>query len=498
MEKIGKQMVRGAAWMVLFKFVDRSIGLVSTMILARLLVPADFGLVAMAMSIVAMLELFGGFGFDVALIARNSNERRHYDTAWTFNVLFAAFVAGSLLLAASPAATFFDEPRLPSVLAVVAFASFVHGFENIGVVAFRRELRFEREFRFLLGKRLAGFLVSILFAIASQSYWALVAGIFAGRVVSTLLSYYVHPYRPRFSLAAADELFHYSKWLLLNRLLEFGRTKSGDIAIGRLAGAHSLGLYAVGYELAHLPATELTAPINRAVFPGYARIASDRELLRDHFLRVLGVIATLSLPFGAGIALTAHLFVPLILGDKWGDAVPIIQVLAVAGLFGALQNNFASLYLAIGRPRITTEMLILQIAILMPLLVVLTRASGAQGAATAVLTANAFWTIASIWRLVTSLDMPVLTLLKIVHRPLVAMIAMSALLHSVLQLNSLPTGTMDSMTSLAASMSIGGIAYMSVLLALWHIEGRPPGAEQDLLGQLSMRMRSFQNRPNIK
>src|SRR5262249_40582000 len=112
MQNINRSMAKGAAWMVFFKITDRSIGLLSTMILAKLLLPADFGLVAMATAIIAMMELLGSFSFDLALIQKQQAEPRHYDTAWTFNVLYAVGAACVLLLLAWPVAHIYGEPRL--------------------------------------------------------------------------------------------------------------------------------------------------------------------------------------------------------------------------------------------------------------------------------------------------------------------------------------------------------------------------------------------------
>jgi len=165
--------------MVLCKLVERGLGLVSTIILARLLLPQDFGLVAMAMSLVAGLELMGAFSFDIALIQNQNAERRHYDTVWTFNALFAAFCALALLVLAKPAAQVCQEHRLENITYVLAFATLVGGFENIGIVFFRKELTFAKEFRFMLRKRLVGFFVTIPLAFTLESYWALVAGIVA-------------------------------------------------------------------------------------------------------------------------------------------------------------------------------------------------------------------------------------------------------------------------------------------------------------------------------
>ena len=96
----GRQIAKGAAWMMGFKLLDKSVGLISTLVLARVLTPADFGLVAMATAVVALLELMGAFGFESALIQRQNTERSHYDTAWTFNVIFGAAISIMLLIMA--------------------------------------------------------------------------------------------------------------------------------------------------------------------------------------------------------------------------------------------------------------------------------------------------------------------------------------------------------------------------------------------------------------
>jgi L-fucose isomerase-like protein len=133
-------MAKGAFWTVLLRLTDRSIGMVSTLFLARLLAPADFGLIAMAMSIVAMLEVISTFSFDIALIQNPTAERRHYDTAWTFNVLFGLANACLLLALAGPVATFYAEPRSQNIMMWLALYPALQGFGNIGIVAFQKDL----------------------------------------------------------------------------------------------------------------------------------------------------------------------------------------------------------------------------------------------------------------------------------------------------------------------------------------------------------------------
>ena len=290
-------MASGAIWMVLAKLVERSVGLVSMLILARVLVPHDFGIVAMAMSFVALLEMVSAFGFDMTLIQKQTKERRDWDTAWTFDILVGIGLAVVMVVAAGPVASFFNEPALVDVIRVLAIGSAAQGFQNIGLVAFRTEMRFDREFKFLTAKKLIGFAITIPLAIWLDSYWALVIGQTAGRFGSTALSYWVHPYRPRLSLAASRELFHFSKWLLIINGISYLKERSSDWVIGRIAGPASLGAFNMSYELTSMPSTELVAPINRAVFPAYAKLASEGQgALRREYLSVIAVIVLLAGP----------------------------------------------------------------------------------------------------------------------------------------------------------------------------------------------------------
>src|SRR5262245_54179497 len=205
---IRRKMAFGVIWMVGFKLVERSLGLISTLVLARLLVPSDFGLVAMATSLIALLELFTAFGIDFALIQRADTRPEHYNTAWTLNVIIGCALATAMLLLSIPAAHYYGEPRVALVVCALAFGPAVQGFENVGTVAFRKEMQFDREFRFLVLKKLCGFAVVLPLAFLWRNHWALVAGMIAGRVGGVILSYVLHPFRPRFSLAATRDLMN--------------------------------------------------------------------------------------------------------------------------------------------------------------------------------------------------------------------------------------------------------------------------------------------------
>jgi lipopolysaccharide exporter len=485
---INNKIAKGAAWMVLFKFIDRGLGLMSTIVLARLLVPADFGLVAMAMILIGALQLLVSFSFDVHLIQNPHAGRDQFDTAWTFNVLFAAICGVVLALLASVASDFYREPRLEAIVYFLAMGFAIQGFSNIGPVIFRREMRFDREFRFLLSKRLATLLVTIPLALWLKNYWALVIGQLSGTAASVVISYMVSNYRPRFSLKAKVELFHSSKWLMINNVLQFMNGRAVDFFIGRLAGAQTLGIFSISTEISTLPTTELVAPINRAAFPGYARAASDTALLRDSFLNVISMIALFALPAGIGIAILADNIVLTLLGAKWAAAVPLIQVLAIYGVIQALQTNIGYVYLAVGSLRLVCSLGILQFVVLLGFLIPGVQIWGAFGAACAFLTSAVIMIPVNQWMIAKRLSLSWTAFSRKLCRPLWASTVMGGvilILKSYIPSSHQP---MTSILTLLLFVFVGMVVYASVLYASWIYSARPNGPEKFCLSQIESRL----------
>ena len=262
--------------MVLFKLSDRVLSLVSMLVLARLLTPSDFGVVAIASSVLALLEVFTALGLDVALISKPNVTREHYDSAWTFKILLGLAVALVLVVLSGPAAAFYNEPRIADVVRVLAIGSLVQGFENIGVVDFRKELRFATEFRFQIAKRIIMIAVTLPLAFAFRNYWALTIGAVTGRFVWVGLSYLAHPFRPRIALTKVRDLMSISAWLVFSSTL-YSSTNRSQHRARTLSGPRAAGLYLD--DFASLPTLQLIAPINRAVLPGLVKLSGQIEEL---------------------------------------------------------------------------------------------------------------------------------------------------------------------------------------------------------------------------
>jgi len=344
-------MIKGSIWMVAMRWVVQAIGLVSTMILARVLAPSDFGIVAMGMLVVGLLEIFSTLGVDIALIRNQNATRAHYDTAWTFRLLQGILIAAALAASAPYAADYFGDQRVIPVIQILSLSVLLDGFENIGVVAFRKELDFGKEFRFGVYKKLLVFIVTVPLAFALENYWALVVGIVSGRAMGVIMSYRMHPYRPRPCLQAARELWSFSQWMLVMNAATFLQSKIDEFVVGGMKDSSKLGTYNVASELALLPNAVLIAPLSRALIPGYARLLEEQQRLTSAFLNVLAMIAMVAIPACFGLIAIAGDFVVVVLGDKWIAAIPVLRWLALFCVIIALASMVGNFLVALGKVR---------------------------------------------------------------------------------------------------------------------------------------------------
>ena len=489
MRDLGGRVAAGAAWAMAYKLVERGLGLISVLILARLLLPEDFGLVAVATSIVALLDILKLFGFDANLIQLRNPTKDHFDTAWTFAAILGAITGLALAALAPWVGEFYGDARLGPVLWALSLAAVVNGLESNGPVAFRRELQWRQDFLFQSTRKVASVIVTIPLALVLRNYWALVIGIIAGRLAALVMSYLITPHRPRFTVSARAELWTFSKWMLITNLLTFVRQRFGNLVIGKLTSAEAVGFFIVAYDVTKLPTAELAAPINRAAFPGFARIAHDLPRLRSGFLKLLGAVAVVVIPAGAGVSLTAEPLVRVCLGERWMPAVPAFQLLGIYGAISGLLANSQALYFAIGRPRLQALMMTVFIVVLVPAALVLTPMYAHVGAAWAYLLAGIVAVPIGLANLCYCLQLPVSRLIGVLWRPVVATGAMVAAVSALAAVLPAPVRLPEAALVLALEVPTGAMVYTAALAALWLAMGRPDGAESWLLDTLRQKLR---------
>ncbi len=476
---LGRRIAYGAGWVVGLRFALRALGLVSTVILARLLLPADFGLIALATLLAAAVERLGAFNFDVWLVRHPDPGAADYDTVWTLSII-RGLASGALLVAlAHPVSGFFDEPRLAAVVAVLGVASAAGAFENVGIVDFRKHLQLHRDFLLMMACKVGAFVVTVSLAVALRSYWALLAGIITNYALRLALSFRLHPFRPRLSLHSWREAFDFSKWLLVSNTLAFVYNRADTFILGKLVSSQVLGLYAVAHELANLAATELVQPIRRALLPGYAKMIDDPAQLRRGFVDGFGIIMLIGAPCAVGIALLADPLVRTLLGDNWLEAIPIVQVLALYALAAVGMANINPVLMAVGRTRLLAVLFLAGVLVLVPAFTWATHSYGVLGGAWALGVTNTLAFLASLFATMKILGVAARDVLGAVWRvaPALAVLAVTVTaVRDAPAVAALWPGLV-----LLAGVLAGAAAYVAACLGLWRLAGAGAGPERAVL-----------------
>lgn len=470
-------ILRGAFLTTSMRWIDRLIGLVSTLVLARILVPEDFGIIAMASIVVGLLDILVDLGVQVALIQNRSPSQADYDTAWTVRLLQNLLIATLIVITSPLAADFFGDPRVAPVLQVMSFGLVLAGLENIGVVRFQKSMQFGLDFRFAFLKRISGFVVTIAAAFLLQSYWAMVIGALAGRALGVLLSYRMDDMRPGVSLANWRPLLGFSQWMLLHNLGKHLNTNLHLFLVGRRADAATMGAYSLGNDISAMPSTELLAPVNRVLFPAFVQGMAIAGELKRLFLLAQGAQTLIAVPASVGLALVAHEAVLVLLGEKWLPAVPFIQVLALANVVHAITTAGSYVMLTLGRVREVALLEWVQVILFALLALSALKALEPGFVATLRLLTVTAGLAAAIWLLLRLL--PELRLAEIaatVTRPLLASALMAGLLSLVGDMGGLPATRL-----LALKVSLGAAIYLAAVALMWLAAGRPAGVESYLL-----------------
>jgi lipopolysaccharide exporter len=273
--------MQGAGLMVAMRWLMRFLGIINVGILARILAPEDFGLIAMAMVVAGLIDGLLNAGLDRAVLQRGHATREFHDTAWTIRLCQILLVAALIAALAGPAARYYGEPRVEMILWISALGSVFRSCESLGIVLLRQQLRFKREVAFQVCVQLIGVVATIAMALYLRSYMALVLGILVKEVAQMVLSYAFAPYAPRLTLRAWRDLVSFSQWSLALNVVVSIYARLSSLIVGRVADADAVGRLSVTFEVALTPTSEIASPIMRTFFPGFVKLREDKERYRS-------------------------------------------------------------------------------------------------------------------------------------------------------------------------------------------------------------------------
>jgi len=345
------QLARGARWTLAAHGARQLLTLVFQIILARLLAPEDFGLLAMVVVFSGFASMLVDLGFGPALVQAPAAGPRQALSVWWITLLAGSVLAG-LTFAAGPAvATFYGQPVLASVAALLAMQIWLSALAVVPTALLSRELRLRALGMVDILAGLSGGLVAVALALGGHGALALASQLVAASAVTAVGVHLVARFRPRlcFDLAAVRELVGFSSHLVGYRVFEYWVRSADKLLIGRFVGAAGLGLYSRAYSTMLIPVSQVGDVAGRVMFPALCRLRSDAARSRELYLRALRGIALVSFPLMTTLFVLADEFLVVVFGPPWAGATDVLRVLCAVGLMQSIGTTTGWIYRSQGR-----------------------------------------------------------------------------------------------------------------------------------------------------
>ncbi|CAH2602004.1 Lipopolysaccharide biosynthesis protein [Rhodovastum atsumiense] len=492
MQNVREKLGKGAIWLGASRVLINAVSILGSILLARLLVPEDFGLVAIANTLFVLLISATELPLGLALIQHKDPQPGHYHSAWTLGLARGGLIALICVAVAWPVAGIYGDARLIHVMLALGLVALLNGATNPRMVVFTRQLVFWQEFAVSVASKLASFSVSLGLAWAWQSYWALIGGILASQLAGLILSYVLVPFRPRLCVSHVRELWSFSAWVSLSRLMNTLNWKFDHLLVGGWLGQRALGLYSVADNLAATPTNEMIRPITLTLFPGFVQVAGDPARLRAAYRSAQSLVCAVAMPTGIGFALIAEPFVRIGMGEKWLPIVPIIQVLSTSFACYSLASTTAEpLAMAMSATKQLFQRDLVIFLTRIPLIVIGMATLGLAGVLVARLTSGCISMALNLHLVRSLIGTPIREQLRANIRT-VASAALMAI--AVLQYNRMVAALSGHglLIELLAPIACGAAVYLGIHAGLWMLAGRPDGPETEvarLAGAVLRRLR---------
>lgn len=492
-KQIGAKTLQASFWLMSGVFYGRLANLAMTIILARILVPADFGLVALGTTLLIILTSVTDLSLANALIHHQDVKEEDYHTAFTLSAIRGVLLAIAMVISGFVMAHLYNDPRLIGVCAGLASRPLLSGLGSPYYVTFSKELDFGTVAKNEALNYTAQLVVAVGVAWLTQSYWAIVAGAMAASITAIVATYIRAPYIPHFTLTSWRKLTNFSVWLTLNQFVTIIGNRFDNFLAGGLLGIASFGAYNVGNNVAAMITQSAFQPLERVLFPSFAKLTGDKARLNEAFQKSQASLFAIGFPMGVGLALIAEPFVYLTLGPKWSIAVTVIQFIApVLGMQIVFGPSNALAY-ALGATRTLFNRGIVLLIFRVPIVLAGLYFYGLIGLLVArVISGGIVVSVVNFYIVRSLTGLSPWRQLFVTWRSWVSGGAMVLALLALRELTGPITNNFAAGEALVETVLLGGGVYCSVHALLWIISGRSQiGVEAELMKVISAIFRRF-------
>ncbi len=478
--RISGRATSAALWLVASRLGTRVVDFALLLILARMLTPADFGIVAVAMTLIQITEAVFELPVGQVLVRAEHITRPMLNTAFTLGAIRGAALAGVLTTLSWPFAGFYGDQRLAPLICFLSLAPALRGLVSPKMAVFAQSMDFRRDVAIEMGGKACAIAVSGVCAVITHSYWAIALGTVTTPAAMAILSYILAPFSPRLSLAERKNFLGYLGWTTAAQAVAAINWKMDGLVLGRFVSHAQLGTFSLASDLSYLPEQAVVKPVVRPLLSAFSLIRNDASRLAQAYLKSANMILTVGLPIMIGLSVLAEPAVRLALGPKWQAAPPYLQWLALTVIPPLFTTPLASLAMALGRPRTFLQQNLAEFAVKVPATLVGVALFGVYGAIGARAVSTLVVCVVTAWMVRQMAGVPMLQQLLSPWRSVLAGLALAATLL-VLRPVLAPLQGVALAFGLTGCGATGLTVYGLILLGLWTAAGRPAGIESTVV-----------------
>jgi O-antigen/teichoic acid export membrane protein len=365
-----QQAVQSIKWAALVQILPRLVTPVTTMVLAALLIPDDFGVVAAATLILSLANIAIGMGFSATVVQRRTMVDETATMSFWMSLFLAILIYGVLWLISPAIAVIYKIAPLQNVLRVIGLSIIISAFSTIPNALLQRELKFKKLFFIGVLPQIINGIVSVFFAVLKFGYWSLVIGNLLGLVVGVALSWVFSRWKPKFywNRAHLKSIFGFSFWIMVSNFQSWFFLYGDNALAGYFFGSKGLGQYSLGFNIATIFSGMIISPISSVIFPAFSRLSQNQSIGKE-FIKVQSMASSILFPVCFGLSALASPLVTILYGNKWPELGMVIQVLSILPGMTYVWSLYADAFRSIGHPEVWTKISILGMVALFPLLI---------------------------------------------------------------------------------------------------------------------------------
>lgn len=333
------------------KLIQRLLGIVSIFILARLLIPEDFALIALVSIIIYFFDILSNAGSEPYILQKSNVNLHDLNTAWTLDIIAKAALAGLLIISSEYIAAYFDNEELALALTISSSVLVINALKNPGIILLKKHFNYQPIFWLSTIQKLITFPIVLFLAFYLKNYWALIVGDIISSLIFTVGSYYIHDFKPKFSNIHLTKQWHFSKWIFLKSIIGYLRAQIDTLIVSKIFSERVLGQYYMTRNIVMIPSHSLISPAVEPLISAYSQYKNNYKQLTKEIVKTLTVISYICIPISIFLFFFSSNVVQALLGEQWAESAGLLAALVLLFFYFCYVQVFEQVLIALEKTK---------------------------------------------------------------------------------------------------------------------------------------------------